>query len=244
MQTVLSIDVDYFVRPKVTFHESGTRPDDARHQVRDLVDVERFLRDRCLLNPDRPTPGVAALDHDAAFEAIQRWMAGSGLKAPFRLVHVDAHADLGLGDAGYAEIVENVLHRRVEDRADNLRYFGLGNWLAYAIANRWIGEVIFLREPDPGIDGELMAHFFCNSPDYSVLQMRPLTERQFLNLDHSNRHEFAGLPTEEPAVRWTRVSEADFALSQPPDLVFTCLSPEYSPPKADPIFDLVQRFIR
>lgn len=244
MQTVLSLDVDYFVRPKVTFHESGTRLENARHEVRDLADVDRFLRDRCLLNPDRPAPGVAARDHDAAFGAIQRWMAESGLRAPFRLVHVDAHADLGLGDPGYAEIVEDVLLRRPEDRATNLRHFGLGNWLAYAIANRWIGEVIFLREPDPGIDGELMAFFFCNSPDYSVLQMRPMTEEHYYRIDHANRLEYANLPTEEPAVRWTRVSEADFTLRQPPDLVFTCLSPEYSPPKADAIFDLIQRFIR
>lgn len=157
MQTVLSIDVDYFGRPKVTMPEPGTRPEEARHHVRDLADVERFLRDRCLVTSERPTPGVAARDHDAEFAAIQQWMAGGGLRAPFRLVNVDAHADLGLGDPGYAEIVEDLLLRRPEDRATSLRHFGLSNWLAYVIANRWVSEVIFLREPDLGLDCEFLA---------------------------------------------------------------------------------------
>jgi len=244
MQTILSIDVDYFVHPKVTMPAPGTRPEDATHHVRELADVDRFLRDRCLLASERPTPGVAARDHDAAFGAMQQWMAGGGLRAPFRLVHVDAHADLGLGDPAYAEIVEDLLLRRPEDRATSLRHFGLGNWLAYAIANRWVSEVIFLREPDPGLDCELLACFFCTSPDWSVLQMRPMKEEHYLKINHHNRHKYAGLPTAEPAVKWNQTGEGGFVLDRPPDLVFACLSPEYSPPKADPIFDIVRRFIR
>lgn len=244
MHTVLSIDVDYFVRPKVTMPRPGTRPEDASHQVRDLADVDRFLRDRCLITSERPTPGVAARDHDAAFGAIQQWIAGGQLRAPFRLVHVDAHADLGLGDCGYVEIVEDLLLRHPEDRATNFQHFGLGNWLAYAIANRWVSEVIFLREPDPGLDCELLACFFCTSPDWSVLQMRPMTKEHYLNICHNDRHKFAGLPTVEPEIRWNRTGEAGFALAKPPELVFACQSPEYSPPKADPIFELVRGFIR
>ncbi len=244
MQTVLSIDVDYFVEPKVTWPEPGSRPDDKDHHVRDLNDVGQFLRTRCLVSPELPTVGVAACDHDDAFTALQQWMAAGNLKAPFRLVHVDAHADLGLGDAGYVVIVEDLLLRPPADRATKLRSIGLGNWLAYAIANRWISEVIFLREPDPGLDCELLAHYFCASPDWSILQMRPMNENQYLRINHHNRDEFATLPTTEPAVRWFQTGEAGFALDRPPDLIFTCQSPEYSPPKADAVFDLVRTFIR
>jgi hypothetical protein len=244
MQTVLSIDVDYFVRPKVTAPEPGTRPDDERHRVRELADVDCFLRNRCLIASERPVAGLSVPDHDAAFGAVQRWISTGALKTPFRLVHVDAHADLGLGDAGYAEIVEDILLRHPEDRATNLREFGLGNWLAYAIANQWISEVMFLREPDPGLDCELLACFFCNSPDCSVLQMRPMEEKHYLKINHFNRYEYAGLPTSEPEVKWNQMGEKGFVLDQPPDLVFACLSPEYSPPKAVAIFDLVRTFIR
>lgn len=244
MQTVLSLDVDYFVSPKVTWHEEGTRPDDADHEVRTLHEVERFLRDRCLLSTERPVIGVAATDHDAAYRTIQAWLVGGILQAPFRLLHVDAHADLGLGDAGYVEILEDVIRRPLQQRAAGHCKLDLGNWLAYAIANRWIGEVIFLREPDPGRDPEILACYFCNSPDWSVLQMRPLTRGELQNLNHTTRHQYAIIPTTEPEVKWTQLGEASFVLDRPPELVFTCLSPEYSPPRADLIFELVKRFIR
>ncbi len=244
MQTVLSIDVDYFVRPKVTNPIPGTRPDDVRHQIRDLENVDRFLRERCLISPERPTAGLAAQDHDAAFEAIRRWIAQGDLIAPFRLVHVDAHADLGLGDCGYAEIVEDLLQRPPADRATNLRHFGLGNWLAYVIANQWVGEVVFLREPDPGRDTELLDVFFCASPDWSVVQMRPMQEEHYLKINHVNRHEFADLPTGEPEVKWTQTSEARFKLDHPPELIFVCQSPAYAPPGADLIFEHVKHFMR
>jgi hypothetical protein len=242
VQTVLSIDVDYFAPPTV-YLPPKSRPEPDKHKVRPLKNVEEFLRAKCHLSKRNKVKGLAARDHDAAFPAIANWIKDGELQPGFRLAHIDAHADLGLADAGYSETVEDVLHRSVEDRSQNLKYLEIGNWLAYAIANRWIGEIMFIRESN-GIDSELMAQFyFCNSADCSVLQMRPMTELQYMNVNVANRKKYATLPTTEPEISFRRLKEKDFDLMRQPDFVFTCLSPEFCPETADPIFELVKQMI-
>jgi len=243
IQTVLSLDVDYFVQPKVT-NPPNWRPVSEGHRVRPLAEVSQFLHNRCLLSVDRRVPGRAAIDHDAAFHALRDWIEAGRLRVPFVLAHVDAHADLGLGDAGYSEILDEIIRRPLERRADNPTHLCPGNWLPYAIANRWICEVQFLREPDPGKDAELMPVYFTRAENFSVLQMQPMDEGQYMKACmFEQRREYADLPTKEPAVQWNQMAEDGFRLQAPPDFVFTCLSPEYTPGSADAIFSLVRSMI-
>ncbi len=244
MQTVLSLDVDYFVNPKVAGPRRG-RPSDDTHVVRDIEHIIDFLATKCLVGVDNPVAGRAAIDHDAAFWAIRDWIRDDRLQIPFNLVHIDAHADLGFGDAGYSEILDDVIRRPLDQRAGNLQHLSMGNWLSYAVANRWINEVQFLREPDPGRDPELIPHYFFGSPDFSVMQMRPMIESQYMDAwDADHRRDFANLPTDEPPVRWNQLGEDRFQLLAPPDFMFACLSPQFAPPNADRVFSLVRDAIR
>lgn len=246
MQTVVSIDVDYFVKPKVVDARScDGRPNDIDHVVRSIDYVDEFLKQRCLLSPDKRVVGRAAIDHISAFFALHDWIRQGLLKPPFKLVHIDAHADLGYGDSGYTEILEDILLRPPEDRASDLKELSLGNWLAYAIAARWIAEVIFLREPDPGRDPELLSVYFTASDNFSELLMKPMVESQYYRaMEFQKRHEFASLPTEERAVPWHQLAEVDFTLTKPPDFVFTCMSPQYAPPMCDTLFALIRKMIK
>src|ERR1019366_8668845 len=62
-----------------------------------------FLRGRCHLTGK--LPGWVIEHHD---EAFARWRDAVGdgmLVPPFHVTHIDAHADLGLGDAGYVHLI-------------------------------------------------------------------------------------------------------------------------------------------
>jgi hypothetical protein len=55
------------------------------------------------------------------------------------LVHVDAHADLGLGDASWVHIVSELLRLPVAQRSDpprGSRFLNAGSYIAYALAAR------------------------------------------------------------------------------------------------------------
>ncbi|MHC2068794.1 peptide arginase family protein [Bremerella sp. T1] len=244
MQNLLSIDLDYFVTPRCLFPLSGTRPDDSQYQIRATNEIEEFLKTKCLLCSERPTAGIIAEDHDKAFDAIKKWIENGELKAPFRLVHLDAHADLGMGDSGYIEIVSEILHRDISSRSSDLESLCPGNWLAYAIANRWIGEVVFLRDKYCSRDeyDDLLPCYFCSSNDWSILQMRPLNEEQLWKI-REDRHICSEVESEEPEVNWIQIQEPNFKLHQNPERVFVCRSPRYSPPKADDLFNFIGSFV-
>jgi len=52
---------------------------------------------------------ILGCDHDEAFFTWRPWLEDGSLVAPFAVVHVDAHADMGLGDAGYVSLMSELL---------------------------------------------------------------------------------------------------------------------------------------
>jgi len=95
-----------------------------------------------------------AVEHHG--EVFRRWRSAirhGFLPVPFHVTHVDAHADLGLGDAGYVSLVTELLHREVEERAgdeEDPAGLGGGNLLAFAIACRWISELDYVHNDEGG----------------------------------------------------------------------------------------------
>ena len=76
------------------------------------------------------------------------------------MTHVDAHADLGLGDAGYLCLMTELLFVPPAERVSpKTGPEGLndGNWLSFAIACHWVTELVYvLNTGGPPID--LMPH--------------------------------------------------------------------------------------
>lgn len=117
---VLDLDLDFFLCGKAHFKDSAEgRLDPDEYPPWPLDLVMTFLTRRCRL--DRPRPGFVVEHHNELFymwgEAIQ---AGQ-IAAPFEVVHVDAHADLGLGDASYAYVMTQLAFEPIEHRYDRLR---------------------------------------------------------------------------------------------------------------------------
>jgi hypothetical protein len=74
------------------------------------------------------------------------------LRAPFHVTHVDAHADLGLRDAGYMHLLSDLLFRTPEHRRDPGEHLNDGNYLIFAAGCRWLAglDYVYNRESERG----------------------------------------------------------------------------------------------
>lgn len=146
MDYVLDLDLDFFVRPIAYWPEPGRRSDaEYRHATSDEVRV--FLEQKCHLNRGSKIPGQEVIEHEDAFWTWQRWLDEKRLSEPFCVIHVDAHADLGLGDGCWEYLLTELLAFPVEQRrSPRVGHGGLnsGNFLAFAIANRWISDLRYV----------------------------------------------------------------------------------------------------
>jgi hypothetical protein len=252
VQRVLDLDLDAFVYGS----EDGRGRDDPRldedvHPPWDLSKVLSFLRSNCGLSG--PLPGFAVEHHGELFfrwrDAIEKGLLDPG----FHVTHVDAHADLGTGDFGFDYLLTELLHERPQNRhSPKTGDDGLadGNYLAFAIANRWIDDLTYViggRYEDfmdyPWLPGDLLPHLF-EDFDLETRRIRlPTLEPRNLreNLCGTALLEPVAL---EPPVPFDWLLWHEFEATEPFDLICLARSPSFTPAAADAIYDEIRsRFI-
>lgn len=253
-QLILHIDIDFFVDPVVYYRaDVGPRPNGREFRAESLESVKKFAEKQCRLSPKKKLPGEAVVHNDEVFDHLERYVREGILIPPFEFIHIDAHADLGVGenDLSFARISTDLLHRPISERTQNLRdSFGrlaFGNWLAFSLACRWISALTIVRHPNAGDD--LHAGYFV---EYLIPKHRERPARRELNIKMQplTRDELETRAwqrtgawgrklqkaIEEPLIPATVVERDLFRLDRRPDFLFLCQSPGYSPPSADKIF--------
>ncbi|MCW2980753.1 MAG: hypothetical protein JWO14_2480 [Solirubrobacterales bacterium] len=244
---ILDLDLDFFVHGAAHWRpDEGGRLDDAEFPAWDLEEAVAFLTDRCLL--ERPLPGFVVENHGELFRAW-RWAISEGLLlAPFEVTHVDAHADLGLGDYGYMHLMTDLLYRHPDERIDpdeGEAGLGNGNYLAFAIACRWISNLIYVHNDEGGRD--LMTyHLEDFDPEASNIELKAMPRDEIEKLFGllARRGEPPRVDRREPKVPFRHGSFRDFRADRPFDLICLARSRTYTPRGADAIFDVVrERFI-
>jgi UPF0489 domain len=156
---VLDLDLDFFLR--ATGHEldsSAGRPDAEDYPPWPQVDVDHFLTESCSLSGRRP--GFVVDHHNELFYRWGEAIRSGRMTGPLDVVHVDAHADLGLGDASYSYLISELAFERVEERYEtllrrrpatreemlDLGSYSLtdGNWLMFALACGWLSRLTYV----------------------------------------------------------------------------------------------------
>jgi hypothetical protein len=258
---VLHIDIDFFVDPIVYYRtDAGPRPSGREFRAEKWESVRTFLEKQCLLSPKKKLPGAAVIHNDEVFGELEKVIANGSLSTPFEMIHVDAHADLGVGeyDRSFERISTDILHLPVEKRAPAIRSgfgaLGFGNWLAFCLACRWIDRLTVVRHPEakddlqPGYFVEYLQPKWQSRPEVRDLniRMQPLSRSEF----ESGAFRLTGRwgkklaqPVEPPLIPTTVVERAAFQLDRPPDFLFLCLSPGYSPPSIDKIFERLKKYL-
>jgi hypothetical protein len=241
VQRVLDIDLDFFVRGVAHWRDR----DDGRLDQEDfpawpLEDALAFLTDRCGLTGARP--GFVVEHHGELFARWRDAIDAGVLRAPFHVTHVDAHADLGIGDSGFIHLLSDLAFRDVGDRRDPGEALNDSNYLAFAIGCRWLGELGYIYNRDD-THGEgprdilacLMENF---DPHAANIQLPALTVDQLWDLPMSReRPQPAHL---EPPVPFRPVPWRQYRATAPFDLICLTRSSEYTPATCDPLFDAIR----
>lgn len=246
MQRVLDIDLDFFVEEVAHWRAyDDERLDTAEYPPWDMDVALAFLQDQCGLTVR--LPGIVVERHAELFDHWRGAISAGVLTPPLSLTHVDAHADLGMGDAGYVHLMSELLFRPVEQRRHpRTGDWGLGdgNWVSYAVGCRWIGELTYVFNtagPDPGdVLSYVMENF---DPRAAHLELPAIPKESLDNLwMHSDRERV--VTHREPKVPFRAIPWRSYQASDPFDVVCLTRSPAFTPAQSDALFDEIrQRFI-
>lgn len=248
---VLDIDLDIFVTP-INHLNSSLRLSDEEYELTPQPIIDQFLIEQCGLNTTAPTPGAVLEEHDELFDVLKDLINSKKVCVPFELVHVDAHADLGMGQwSPFEYLLTDLMHKPAQERTDPLRGdLGLnrGTITLFIAACEWLSKLHYVHHPDDGEDfRELLLHWDVKKEQLS-LQIPKCSQ------DEMNRIKSSGMLTE----RWDRLSKCcttgrlipfelstldSYAVPEKFDFVFLTRSPGFTPPKADKVFERIRSFI-
>lgn len=240
---VLDIDLDFFLHGVAHWRAS----DDERLEPEDVEPwsfdaAMSFLQDRCGLTAR--LPGAVVEHHGELFERWRSAIRDGHLATPFHITHVDAHADIGLGDSGYVTLVTELLYRDVSERdggEERPKGLGDGNFLAYAIACRWVSSLDYVHN-DEGGDDLLTLHMRDCDNDADAIELKRMSHEE---MEKWLWRRGDPIPEAvEPAVPFRQLRWNEFVAAAPYDAVCLCRSPGFTPPSSDVLFDAIRdRFI-
>lgn len=255
MDIVLDLDLDFFVTPTATWPQWEHRAPVPEYEVSPTEDVRGFLEDRCHLNVSAELVGQQVVDHDGAFWTWKRWIEEGKLTIPFKIIHVDAHADVGLGDAGWMYLMTELLALPLHERSiptTGRSGMNEGNYLTFAVANRWVKDILFVyphrgsspesktRESMQSRPGDLLNyHFHHFDPLTRKFELKQYTKEE------ANRLVMGSKKTHpvrvEPAIPYDWVSGDRFQFEGFTHIL-VAQSPRYTPASADALLPVIGEY--
>ncbi|WP_048058080.1 peptide arginase family protein [Methanothermococcus okinawensis] len=230
---ILDIDLDFFLNKIMFWKKDNKRLNEKEYIPWKKEKVIDFLENRCGLSSDNKIKGRIIKKHHEAFYFWRELIYRGELTLPFEVVHIDAHADLGLGDLSYKYIMEELLHKPLNERDNpNPKYICEGNYLAFSIANSWISKLTYITHPKGGND--LLKEYFM---DYNLnsgyIQMKKMN-------DVNNPNSIISL---EPKVKFEKIPYKDFKDNGNFNYIVLAISPRYTPKRADALIPIFRKYI-
>ncbi len=233
---VLDLDLDFFLSDCCPLAPKGERPSEACANPWTEAAVIAFLEDGLGLDERHPIPGRITETHDGALAFWKERMDEGTLSHPFSVVHVDAHADLGIGKPGPGFVLNNVLGIPPKERDDFSRYYAQkqldeANYLLFALAFRWIDALTLVRDPFSRPD----LPPFCERDGE---RHRPIRLRSFVSSLFEDRY------GPEPEIPLTVYNDPKAVrISEPFVCMNLAISPRYVPKTADALMPVIARYM-
>lgn len=241
---VLDIDLDFFVHDPAYFKSSRSeRLNAEEHRPWPLEEAIAFIAHRCGVTAR--TPGCVVEHHAELFPQWRSAIEAGFLEPPLSITHVDAHADLGLGDPGYVYLLTELLFQPIEKRHDPATGVGGlddGNWLCFAIACGWVSDLTYVYTADVERPIDLMPCIMKGfDADSGAIQLAGIPPEELAALFSSREPAVAFL---EPEVPFAWVHCSDYQAAHAFDVICLTRSPGFTPPEADALFEEIrERFI-
>jgi len=251
---ILDIDLDFFQDGRFMYLADD---EDKRVSAEEALPwkeekVTAFLETSCCLSKKQKIRGKRFTHHHEVFFELRELIKRCELEIPFELNHIDAHADLGMGDASWAYLMGELLHKPLSERSEPTQggYIGLGftNYLSFAIANRWINELNFIineqwHDDIPRsflVENDIPSMMSFGSYNLTI-QLKKYTKAQIKDLSYRQKCDPIGY---EPKLPFNIIPYDGFKLDSPCDFLFLSQSPGYTSKGTDALMDVISEYIK
>ncbi|MDU5107637.1 UPF0489 family protein [Clostridium sp.] len=244
---VLDIDLDFFQEGVAHFvSDYGDRLETGDTSAWEKERVVRYLEENLGLSKVNKIKGRIVEHHDEAFYFWRELISKNLLVAPFEVIHVDAHADLGFGDLSWKYIMTEYLYLSEEEKAypenidiDKFMKISCGNYLLYAISNGWIESLTYVIHPKWGQD--LQAILFKNKDVNSgVIQLKKFNRGE--KVDFWKFAEYKPVAYEKQ-VKFAGIFGEQYVNKEIVDFLDLSISPGYTMKETDFIIDIIKEYI-
>lgn len=261
---VLDLDMDYFMTEIAhTPFSSENRLDEEDYgwSVWSADNVRRFLEMNLGLSKEHKIPGRVVRGHNEALFFWEELIKCGKLEDPFDVVHVDSHADLGLGDSSGSFLQSMFLtlpittRRRIRDYEFNGRIEGIsiGDYLLWAIAYRMVSSVTYCANPNGEKNDYLWdtlkdfhEEYIWDKPIKNYIQLKYNTAMEMPEYDASDiyKKNYLKGAIKDPAVELLIIPTIeDVSFRGEFDYAVLAQSPNYTPASADFIMDIFKEYI-
>jgi len=237
---ILDIDLDFFLDQNLVLKSDNGRLPDDMYEPWSCGAVKYFLDKNCGLEGKKIQGRIVNKHHEALFFWEELIISGK-LRYPFEIVHIDAHADMGMGDIAYLYIINQLLHLPVYERSKyDSSQLKEGNYIAFALALGFISRLINVIHPGcrDDIMWLYMKDYHPNSGEIEMKAMKNLSAIQLLR----NPKSFNVIAS-EPIVRFSRIPYTEFHDKGNFDFIVLSQSPQYTPKSADALVPIINTYI-
>jgi len=264
---ILDLDLDYFMT-KVAHNIAETstgriEDEDYVNSVWTCEEVVRFFENNLGLCKEKRIPGRIVSGHNESLFFWKELIEKGELSAPFEVVHIDSHADLGLGTDTPTFISRELLKWPVEERPKHSWHTncfgrecaeGIADYLLFAVAYRWINKLTYCGNPNNSsndYDIHTLKNFeeepMWEDPVENTIQLlfNPNMDcpHKYMD-DQSDIDAYIGSSVKEPEVPFTIIPTIEDVHYQGDfDYVVIAQSPNYTPANADYILDIIKEYI-
>ncbi|MEW6143082.1 MAG: UPF0489 family protein [Chloroflexota bacterium] len=182
--------------------------------------------------------------HDGAFDFWSELIDSGKLPVPFEVTHVDAHSDLGMGNTQCEYLMCELLHTEPSQRRLKLDRSRVdsGNYIAFAIACRWISKVTWVRHHKSRND---LPYQYIRQlkRNRGFIQLRTVDKHAFDNLVYEVSFDYPVALSYEPLVPLCIRSWRAFRSKKPFDYLVLSNSPNFTPPESDRLVPVIERYM-
>ena len=262
---ILDLDMDYFMDYIAHTPDSVCERllEDDDNNVWTESQVRYFFENHLGLSKDSKIRGRIVSGHNESLFFWRELIAAGELLTPFEVVHVDSHSDLGLGYSSWTYILNNLLsypveerplHNKYEDCYGRIKEEGIGDYLLFAIAYRWISKITYCANPNEKIHDfpfYIIKDFKENRIEHdgyikNTIQLLFNPNKDFPKYgdDEHVKREYVVTSQKEPEVPLLIIPTIE-AVKYTGDFDYAVMaqSPNYTPASADFIIDIFKEYI-
>lgn len=259
---VLDLDMDYFMEHIASFISFNTSERLDEDGYGDTVwseeRVRDFLENNLGLSKNNKIPGRVVVGHNESLFFWEELLEQGKLADPFEVVHVDSHADLGLGCSSSDFLQSAFLtlpvetRRRIRDDDEGVG-ISIGDYLLWAVAYKMISKITYCANPNGDKNDyvwdtlkDFKEDMIWNKPISNYIQLKYNSQMEWPKYNDSKEYKkkymLGAIKDPEVELRIIPTIE-DVKFQGDFDYAVIAQSPNYTPASADFILDVFRDYI-